>query len=176
MTTYIKAGAEVQIQALGLDGSYIFHDLRQDVKVLWRGVEPAGGWVMAQAASMDSGQVWTLLVQPDDLVDPDVWDGELDRGLVLLDILEEVNSIPAMAPRAAVKAALRSMVEQEWTPEAIMDAWRRSKTKRGSLSARCLRMAYAASEEPGQSMQQQDDEDDNIADRMKTLSGPKEKR
>lgn len=180
MTTYIKAGAEVQIQALGLDGSYICHDLRQAVKVLWRGVE-AGllshrrGWVMVQVASMDSGQVWTILVHPDDLVDPDVWDGDLDRGLVLLDILEEVNSIPAMAPRAAVKAALRSMVEQEWTPEAIIDAWTRSKTKRGSLSARCLRMAYAASQEPGQAIPQ-DDEDDNIADRMKTLSGPKEKR
>ena len=191
MTTYIKAGSEVQILALGLDGGYICHDIRQDVEIIWRSAETEDS-VLVQAQSSDTEQIWTILAHPDDLVDPDVWDGELDRGLVLLDILQEVNSIPAMAPRAAVKAALRSMVEQEWTPEAIMDAWRSSKTKRGGLPARCVRMAYAASQELGRAIHgprpewgdasreaaawHAADEGDNIADRMKTLSGPKEKR
>ena len=170
MTTYIRAGAEVQIQALGLDGSYICHDMRQDAKVLWRGVEEADGWVGVQAASMDSGQVWTLLVHPDDIVDPDVWDGELDRGLVLLDILQEASDV-APSARRCLLAALRSMVEWDASPEAIMDAWRTAEKDCDSMAARCVRMAYCAA----QSIARADGGED-IADRMKTLSGPKEKR
>ena len=80
---------------------------------------------------------------------------EIDRSLVVLDIMDQVNSIPAMAPRAQVKGALRLMVEKEWTPEAIMATWKRTSTgvppgyqvgvKQPSLMARCTRMLYAAS-------------------------------
>ena len=168
MTTYIKAGSEVQILALGLDGGYICHDIRQDVEIIWRSAETEDS-VLVQAQSSDTDQIWTILLHPDDLVDPDVWDGELDRGLVLLDILQEVEDV-APSARLCLLAALRSMVEHDASPEAIMDVWRTAAKDCDSMAARCVRMAYCAAQSIARA-----DEDD-IADRMKTLSGPKEKR
>lgn len=169
MTTFIKAGAEVQILALGLDGGYICRDLRQDVEIIWRSAETEDS-VIVQAQSSTDKQIWTILVHPDDLVNPDVWDGELDLGLVLLDILEEVEDV-APSARLCLLAALRSMVEHDASPEAIMDVWRTAAKDCDSMAARCVRMAYCAAQSIARA-----DEDDNIADRMKTLAGPKEKR
>jgi hypothetical protein len=172
MTRHIRQGARVKIEALGLDGSTILHTMERAVETIW--TQEQDGEVLALVQTRedmdDAVEPWRVLVDPDDLYDPDVWDGELDRSLVVLDIVAELGDVSGPA-RLACLAALRTMVEHDASPEALMDVWRRSGEECDSMSARCVRMAYRAHEAIDR------EEETYIADRLLTLSGPrKEKR
>ena len=183
MTRHIRQGARVKIEALGLDGSTILHTMERTVATIWTQEQdgevlalvqtrqdPDGGGARCRSACGRVVEPWRVLVDPDDLYDPDVWDGELDRSLVVLDIVAELGDVSGPA-RLACLAALRTMIEHDASPEALMDVWRRSGEECDSMSARCVRMAYRAHEALDR------EEETYIADRLLTLSGPrKDKR
>lgn len=71
--------------------------------------------------------------------------------------------------RLALVAALRRMIAEDWTAQAISAAWARTATG-GTTNRRCIRMAYEAAQTPdGTNL-------DEIADRMITLAGPRRRR
>ena len=174
LTTYIKKGARVRIEALGLDGSTIPHVMRQATEAFFVQEQPDGE-VLALVQNLDGEQAldrtpWRVLVSPEDLYDPDVWDGELDRSMVVLDIVSESSSA-GPSGRQALLGALRTLIELDASPEALMDAWRRAGADCESVTARCVRMAYEAAQAIDK-----DDPEIEIADRMLTLAGPRRKR
>ena len=174
LTTYIKKGARVRIEALGLDGSTIPHVMRQATETILTQEQPDGE-VLALVQNPDGEHVldlapWRVLVSPEDLYDPDVWDGELDRSMVVLDIVSEA-SLTGPSGRQALLGALRTLIELDASPEALMDAWRRAGAGCDSVAARCVRMAYEAAQAIDK-----DEPEIEIADRMLTLAGPRRKR
>jgi len=178
MKKYIRQGAKVKIEAVGLDGSIIHHTMKRAVATLW--TQQKGGEVLALVRTRgymdpddDPVEPWRVLVSPDDLYDPYAEHRELDRSLVVLNLLSEVASSLGSGGRVALTEALRTLINHDIGSEDILEMWRRSGEECEGLSARCVRMRYKAHEAIDR---EEEKEETYIADRLLTLSGPRQEK